>query len=87
MVVNGNPQMIKGLEIAGAVFGSLGEGTLKEIENMRFRLGPQQAGTVRITRGSPKWESIAHTVMTDCNTQPFCKEQSEEESRFLIRNK
>ncbi len=25
---------------------------------MRFRLGPQQAGTVRITRGSPKLESI-----------------------------
>ncbi len=86
MVVNGNPQMIRGSGIAGAVFGCLGEGTIKKIENMRFRLGPQQAGTVRITRGSPKWESTAHTIMTDCNTQSCSKEQAEEESRLIIRN-
>lgn len=67
-------------------FVCLGEETLKEIENMRFRLGPQQAGTVRVTRGSPKWRSIAHTIMTDYNTQPCSKEQSKKESRFLIRN-
>lgn len=30
-VVNGNPQMIKGSGIAGAVFGCLGEETLKEM--------------------------------------------------------
>lgn len=86
VVVNGNPQIIKASGIPGAVFVCLGEETLKEIENMRFRLGPQQAGTVRVTRGSPKWRSIAHTIMTDYNTQPCSKEQSKKESRFLIRN-
>lgn len=78
IVVNGNPQMIKGSGIAEAVFGCLGEEALKETENMRFRLGPQQAETSRITRGSPKWKSIAHTVMTDCNTQQSSKEQTKE---------